>query len=578
MSIFKRILCGCLTFAVVVSGIGVLNASAEEAQLCIVGDTDGNGVVDISDATLLQMHIADGSGLILQRDDTNRDGSVDISDATYIQMYVAELFDETTPIGKPAEEAPAAETTDPESPYSLNADRLTLGVGEKFLLETDSSSLIAPAFASDSPETASVDESGLITANAVGTAAVTCDIGGQTRTCEVEVCPFAKTLRLNKESLTLGVGEVYDLNSYVEEGSAAYFRAYSSDNEKIASVTEEGGYVTANSVGKAKIICALSDGVKAVCEVTVKPMATSLSLNKNVITVETGNSFDFNSTVPSDTAAYFRDYYSEDESVVQIEKSGGLMTAVGEGSTRVYCELGNGTRAYAEVTVTPRSLVRAAMIDYLHKQLGKNNRSYIKYINSHSSFKTDNYTAWCAIFAWCCLDVFADQNGYKNNIKPQIYVSDIADEAKKQGALRNYADTGYIPKPGDLFLTAYKKHPINGERCHIGYVEYVETDKNGKLTAIHTIEGNYNWENESPYNTKVTRGVWKPNKYDAYGAIVSEFIDLAALYPDRPAEPLPEPVEEPTEPPIQPTSQTATEPFSTEPPTTEAVQPTENRS
>ena len=62
----------------------------------LTGDVNGDGKVDITDATYVQMYIA---GMIPLGEtarynaDINRDGKIDITDATFIQMYVAGILD-----------------------------------------------------------------------------------------------------------------------------------------------------------------------------------------------------------------------------------------------------------------------------------------------------------------------------------------------------------------------------------------------------------------------------------------------------------------------------------------------------
>lgn len=68
--------------------------SAEPSS--IPGDVNGDGNVDVTDATLVQMFAAEFIELNDQQQkaaDTNRDGKVDVTDATLIQMYAAELID-----------------------------------------------------------------------------------------------------------------------------------------------------------------------------------------------------------------------------------------------------------------------------------------------------------------------------------------------------------------------------------------------------------------------------------------------------------------------------------------------------
>ena len=109
-------------------------------------------------------------------------------------------------------------------------------------------------------------------------------------------------------------------------------------------------------------------------------------------------------------------------------------------------------------------------------------------------------------------------------------MSELAVQARKKGALMNIYDTDYVPKPGDLFTTSKLKHPVNDNRLHIGFVESVELDTDGKVVKVHTIEGNFNWETKSATQTKVTRSEWVPGKKDRYGAALCEFIDLEALF------------------------------------------------
>lgn len=211
-----------------------------------------------------------------------------------------------------------------------------------------------------------------------------------------------------------------------------------------------------------------------------------------------------------------------------IQRAGGLLTAAGSGKTRIYCEMTNGVRAYADITVLPP--LRNIMLEQLRAQLGNNSRSYIRYINAHSTLDVPEYFPWCAVFAWCMLDRFSAQLNQKNPVTAWHQVSGIAVQARKKGALHNVYDNDYLPKPGDLFTTSTLNRPDDDGREHIGYVESVETDNSGKVIRVHTIEGNYMWETEYPVDTKVSRGVHAPGVKDIYGAALVEYIDLEKLF------------------------------------------------
>lgn len=240
---------------------------------------------------------------------------------------------------------------------SLNASSITLGVGEQYDLDSFVNSGAAAyhrEYSSSDSSKASVEASGgLVTAKAVGTATVTCKLtNGVTATCKVTVKPMATTVSLNKSSITLGVGEQYDLDSFVNSGVAAFHRVYSSSDSSKASVEASGGLVTAKAEGTANIVCKLSNGLQASCNVTVKPMAKSLSLNKSSITLKVGEKFDLDSFVGDGTAAYYRTYSSSDSSVAPVQASGGLVKAMKLGKATIYCKLKNGVTASCEVTVS----------------------------------------------------------------------------------------------------------------------------------------------------------------------------------------------------------------------------------
>ncbi|MBQ4260651.1 MAG: dockerin type I repeat-containing protein [Ruminococcus sp.] len=60
------------------------------------GDVNGDGKIDVTDATLVQLYAAEMLELTdeqLKAADANSDGKVDVTDATYIQLYAAELID-----------------------------------------------------------------------------------------------------------------------------------------------------------------------------------------------------------------------------------------------------------------------------------------------------------------------------------------------------------------------------------------------------------------------------------------------------------------------------------------------------
>lgn len=234
---------------------------------------------------------------------------------------------------------------------SLNKSSLTLGAGENYTLKASTN---YKAWKSSNAKVATVSKSGNVVAKNNGTATITMTAkNGKTASCKVTVKPLAKSISLNKTNITLGVGETFDFDSYIPNGYAAYFRLYYSNNSSIAKINVSGGLMTAVKPGTTTIYCKMNNGVKATCKITVKPMAQSISLNKTSITLGISETFDFNSYIPANTAAYYRRYYSNNSNIAKINAGGGLMTAMTPGTTSIYCKMNNGKTASCKVTVKP---------------------------------------------------------------------------------------------------------------------------------------------------------------------------------------------------------------------------------
>ena len=239
---------------------------------------------------------------------------------------------------------------------TLNKTAITLGVGETFdLNETIPSDTAAynRDYYTNNSAIATVQKSGgLIKAVASGTTTVYVKLSnGKTASCTVTVKNMATSVTLNKTAITLGVGETFDLNETIPSGTAAYYRDYYTNNSAIATVQKSGGLIKAVAPGSTTVYVKLNNGKTASCTVTVKAMATSVTLNKTSITLGVGETFDFNSSIPSGTAAYYRYFYTNNSAIATIEKRGGLMKAVAPGSTTIYVKLNNGKTATCTVTV-----------------------------------------------------------------------------------------------------------------------------------------------------------------------------------------------------------------------------------
>ena len=242
----------------------------------------------------------------------------------------------------------------------INKTKLVLGVGEKFNLNSYLPSGCASyntAYSTNNALVADVvKDNGLVTAKAVGTAKITVKTyNGKTAVCVINVKKAPKSISLNKKQITLGIGERFDLNSSLPSDCGAYSVAYSTNNAKTANVKRAGGLVTAKAVGTAKITVKTYNGKTAVCTFTVKPQAKSVTLNSKEIVMYVGEAFDLNSSIPKNTAAYYRLYSTSNAKTATVTRGGGIVKALKVGTATISCTLSNGKKAICKVYIMPSS-------------------------------------------------------------------------------------------------------------------------------------------------------------------------------------------------------------------------------
>jgi len=265
------------------------------------------------------------------------------------EEYTEQITEQPTTEPKP---------TVPPKSVKFNKNTITLGVGESYTLITtiENGDISQVEFTTDNSGVITVDDKGKMTAVGIGVSTITAKTyNGLTAKCKVTVKKLANSIKLDKTSIILGVGEQYDFSSYVPSGTAAYYRSYYSDDPNIAFVQKAGGLMTAKKAGTTTMRCKMPNGTQATCNVTVKPLATSLKLNASEIVLYIGQSFDINSSVPKGTAAYYRLYSSSNSKIAAVTRGGGVVKGVATGKATVTCTLNNGKKAICNVYIMPQS-------------------------------------------------------------------------------------------------------------------------------------------------------------------------------------------------------------------------------
>lgn len=290
-----------------------------------------------------------------------------VSDATQLQKYLVSLCD----------------LTDTQKVlYDIDKN------GELTITDATNIQKIVVGLTSDVPSenpTSSTVESTTMTATKPTQATTTIEPTTEQPTTEPKPTSVPKSVKLNKNDITFGIGEKYTLVTTVENGDISQV-AFTTSDRKVATV-DNNGKITAVGTGTATITANTYNGLKAKCKVTVKKLADSIKLDKTSITLGVGEQYDFSSSIPNGTAAYFRSYYSDNTAIATVQKSGGLMTAKTAGTTTIRCKLSSGREATCKVTV--KSAPSSVTLNYTTSTLkvGQSEAIKVTYNNNAYSFK-----------------------------------------------------------------------------------------------------------------------------------------------------------------------------------------------
>ena len=290
-----------------------------------------------------------------------------VSDATQLQKYLVSLCD----------------LTDTQKVlYDIDKN------GELTITDATNIQKIVVGLTSDIPSenpTSSTVESTTMTTTEPTQATTTIEPTTEQPTTEPKPTSVPKSVKLNKNDITFGIGEKYTLVTTVENGDISQV-AFTTSDRKVATV-DNNGKITAVGTGTATITANTYNGLKAKCKVTVKKLADSIKLDKTSITLGVGEQYDFSSSIPNGTAAYFRSYYSDNTAIATVQKSGGLMTAKTAGTTTIRCKLSSGREATCKVTV--KSAPSSVTLNYTTSTLkvGQSEAIKVTYNNNAYSFK-----------------------------------------------------------------------------------------------------------------------------------------------------------------------------------------------
>jgi uncharacterized protein YjdB len=284
----------------------VKSAATDENQTA-VQLAGGSKVIVGSNTITVASNAADGENYI------DNNGTIHLSSGATVAADGGST--ETLDLGGTVTLSGAVNKTLPDATdVTLDQETLSLTTGSTGTLKATvkpPAALQAVTWSSSDETVATVDEKGVVTAEAPGTATITASAGeGINATCTVTVTTPVTGVTLDQETLSLTTGSTGTLKATVKpENATNQTVTWSSSDETVATVDEKG-VVTAVSAGTATITATATNGTESKeddksdsCTVTVtKRSSNSGSPTTTTTTTTTTNSDGSQTTTTTDKA------------------------------------------------------------------------------------------------------------------------------------------------------------------------------------------------------------------------------------------------------------------------------------
>ena len=254
--------------------------------------------------------------------------------------------------------------TQPVKGLILNFTEKTVYTGDEFKLKASVSpskaTELGVVWKSSNTEIVTVSEDGEVKAISGGTALITGTTveGGYNATCVVTVLELVSTIKLNYESLRIGIDKTVILEAVVSTQTASNKKvSWKSSNTKIATVNSKGK-VTGLAYGYATITATAQDGseVEASCEVEVVRPVTRVSLDKSYLNMLVGESKELKASLEPKNATYDEVSWTSSDDTIALVDEDGMITAIAPGTVSITAQAqdNSGKKAVCFVTVSNR--------------------------------------------------------------------------------------------------------------------------------------------------------------------------------------------------------------------------------
>ncbi len=265
--------------------------------------------------------------------------------------------EEAAPISAAAPEEAAPMSSDPVEPIGVavaNKQKIAMNVGETMQFEV---ALEAPVtWKSKKDKVASVDENGVVTANAEGTTSVTAKSGKQTVKVTVKVVdpykPSAVALDVGGE-IQLTLQDTLTLTPVLAPETAK--ATYTWKSSKPAVVIVDNGVLYPQKEGVSTVTVKTQNKKSARVKVRVvdpyKPAGVALDVT-GTVTLKPGESITLTPSLTPATAQATFTWKSSKPGAVSVDQSG-VVTALAKGTAKISVTTQNKKKAQVTVKVVP---------------------------------------------------------------------------------------------------------------------------------------------------------------------------------------------------------------------------------
>lgn len=158
------------------------------------------------------------------------------------------------------------------------------------------------------------------------------------------------TIEFAEDKIELGEMETYSQLPIFTNYSDNITFSWSSDNPDVACVDENGEVISRN-IGTTVIRVTAEDGNTAEYKVSVKHVALDLLLDKKVLKLKVGETYQLKTNSFTGIPSYNKTFNTSDISVASVTTDSGIITAKKAGTAIISCKMANGVKAECKVIV-----------------------------------------------------------------------------------------------------------------------------------------------------------------------------------------------------------------------------------